>query len=543
MTVTINSRLLTSRNGSLSPIRLREQLRFDHCVAAILVLASVLSFGHALRHGDHNEQMYVAAGKLVAEGELIYRDFGFVQMPYLPFVYAGIFSLPLQCDQMLLARLFNWAMWYMGAFVVYAIARKVGHDRLLGLTLMVFYIVSPIMLRITHEASNYALPATLSLVQFLLLARDPLGPPLRHPLLRSTLIGMLGGLAVGIKLYYLPVVLPCLFLAGFAGRPTQSLAALTLGAAGFAFALLPAAVLWCSMPTSFLFFNLEFHGLTTNAYRAVGTTAPISILQKMNYIRERLLADSGGGFTTLFLCWGTYWMVRRGCGLSRGLVYSFAAVLCSITLGLSVVVFMTPCWPQYLALVMPYVFVAAILALCYLPTDLAETRALLMTVAAFVSFLAFLNPKDAAALLSPQRLWQPLVSRTQAAGIHDAVSQASVSGKLATLQPIFAIQAGMPFYSEFSAGPFVFAVADGLPEEKQKQFVSVGRDRLTRVLDADPPAAILAGFYAGDRMFDDSCLIAYAEQRGYRRTTLASFPKQVFFVRSAAVASDLKEAQ
>ena len=42
----------------------------------------------------HDEQMYCTSGVLLAQGEMIYRDFSYVaQMPCHPFVYAALFKV------------------------------------------------------------------------------------------------------------------------------------------------------------------------------------------------------------------------------------------------------------------------------------------------------------------------------------------------------------------------------------------------------------------------------------------------------------------
>lgn len=484
-----------------------------------------------MRHGDHNEQMYVTAGRLCADGGLMYRDFAFVQMPYIPLIYGEMFWLFGDAGYLLLARFFNWAAWCVGAAFIYAIARKVGHSPTIACAFAVLYLVNPTMLRITHEASNYALPATLSLGQMFLVAGEQAGASSRRVFIRAALVGLVGGLAVGIKLYYLPVVAPFILLAGFVPRAGVNVAAFASAVAGFGFALLPVAVLNSQFHYHFMFNNLEFHRLTTAAYRRLGTGAPMGLLQKANYVRTSLLTNCAACFNLLFIAWGGAWLMRRSPGDSGALVHLFATVLCSAGLGLSVALFMTPCWPQYLALAMPYILVAAMLALRFVPEELTQTRTVLVAIGTVLAFAAFVNPKDIVAIFRPQTDWQPLVLKSTAREIERVVKKSAATGKLATVQPLYAIEAGLPIYAEFATGPFVFSVADMLPDDKQKQLLAVGRKRLESVLDADPPAAILAGFYEGDPMFNDQSLISYAEQRNYRRVTLSCCPQLSLYLR------------
>lgn len=112
------------------------------------------------------------------------------------------------------------------------------------------------------------------------------------------------------------------------------------------------------------------------------------------------------------------------------------------------------------------------------------------------------------------------------------VKERAFTANIAAVQPLYAIETGLPIYAEFAMGPFLFSVADMLPASTQQLIVAVGRGRLESVLDADPPAAILAGLYEDDPMFHDRSLISYAEQRNYRRVTLNCCPRLSFYVRT-----------
>jgi hypothetical protein len=107
-----------------------------------------------------------------------------------------------------------------------------------------------------------------------------------------------------------------------------------------------------------------------------------------------------------------------------------------------------------------------------------------------------------------------------------------VQGPIATLSPIFAIEANLPVYPQFSTGPFLFRVGDLLTAEQRKHFVGTSRATVAELLDSDPPAAILAGF---EKELDGP-LIEYAHVNRYRLADVAGLNGQLY-IRPAAAAS------
>src|SRR5688572_8063535 len=76
---------------------------------ALALAAGVLLAGvYALySRGNHNEEMYVAAGALLKKHAL-YSDYAFLQAPLLPLLHAGLFTLSGNEHLLLLARLHTW---------------------------------------------------------------------------------------------------------------------------------------------------------------------------------------------------------------------------------------------------------------------------------------------------------------------------------------------------------------------------------------------------------------------------------------------------
>ena len=117
--------------------------------------------------------------------------------------------------------------------------------------------------------------------------------------------------------------------------------------------------------------------------------------------------------------------------------------------------------------------------------------------------------------LADRGAWSGVSVQRVAASVRQALEAAGAdaAGKVATLSPLYAIEANLPIYPQLATGPFLFRVSDLLTAEQRQRFVAVSPQTLSDLLDADPPAAILVGF-EGDL---DATLRAYALDHDYRR--------------------------
>ena len=96
------------------------------CVVAILLVSAAMQKGL-----DHDENMYVAAGVLLArEGLLPYKDYAYFQMPNMVFAYAALFIF---ADHLLLAaRLFSTACALVMMGLVFYTAMKLFPGQTFG---------------------------------------------------------------------------------------------------------------------------------------------------------------------------------------------------------------------------------------------------------------------------------------------------------------------------------------------------------------------------------------------------------------------------
>jgi hypothetical protein len=62
---------------------------------------------------------------------------------------------------------------------------------------------------------------------------------------------------------------------------------------------------------------------------------------------------------------------------------------------------------------------------------------------------------------------------------------------VATLYPLYALEAGLPIYPEFSSGVFLYQIGDMLDEEERKRYVTTSPNSLIDFFNENPPGLII----------------------------------------------------
>jgi hypothetical protein len=89
--------------------------------------------------------------------------------------------------------------------------------------------------------------------------------------------------------------------------------------------------------------------------------------------------------------------------------------------------------------------------------------------------------------------------------------------KVATLLPIYPLEAGLPVYPEFATGQFAFRIAPFTSAKLARNYRMVAAEGIEALFDADPPAAMLLGY---DTELE-APMLRYAMAHGYRRVEMA----------------------
>ncbi len=249
-----------------------KQINSERLVTALtLLLAAFLGLGlfsQAVHNNSHNEQMYVTAGYLLAQGERLYTDFAFVQTPYSPLIYAAVFKLT-GGYYLFSAKLVNFAFLAFAAGLLWLLARRRTRDDLFSAALLSLFLANYYLLRAAIEASNYTIPIAFSLAAYALFLRYIDRP--RRPLAFFA-AGALLAAAVGAKLYYATLLAP-FALAALLYPVAASLRSRIIGgllplAGGTVAGALPLLYYAARDWERFAFNNLGYHLLNTSLARA-----------------------------------------------------------------------------------------------------------------------------------------------------------------------------------------------------------------------------------------------------------------------------------
>jgi hypothetical protein len=487
----------------------------------------------------HDEQMYLPVGALLAEGSL-YQDFGFNNLPNLPLLMASVFAVSGTDHYLLAGRLVIFACWLMAAVAIALITHRATGSRAAAALAVLALLTSPPLLGAAGMivTNNFApLPFALLGTHLFIVGLDREQPG-RAALIAS---GICLAIAAGFKANYIflapPFALAALLVPGhmpFAKRMATVVLPFALGGVIGA-----VPVLWMAAPDldGFVAHVLRYHRGPHIAYWLANPD--LDGPKVMTIGAKAQLAESiwftGSPLLLLVTClYGAFagglrpggkplWPVWLAAGLAAG-----AAVVSFIP---------TPAFPQYYVAPIPFLIVLAALLFGRLdPRRRGLAAPLVYAVAGAYLFIG--APRlllDLPKLAKPER-WTGFEVHAAGTDIAAAMTKAG-TGRLATLAPLYALEAGRPVYPELATGPLVYRVGDLLPPQDRKYYRPVSPTTLRPLLESTWPAAVLVGYEGAlDTPFE-----TFARQHGYRLVELPSLKTRNgdgrLFVRDVTVAS------
>ncbi|TGQ42023.1 hypothetical protein [Mesorhizobium sp. M00.F.Ca.ET.216.01.1.1] len=191
---------------------------------------------------------------------------------------------------------------------------------------------------------------------------------------------------------------------------------------------------------------------------------------------------------------------------------SMAIVLGALVLAIVFSFIPTPSYPQYFA--PPLVCLPLALALLFarLMPDARKNVQPALTAATII-VLAMAAPRlvqHLGTVIRPEK-WTVMRVHAEGVAIAERLAAAHVSGKVATLSPIYPLEGGLDVYPELATGPFAYRTADIAAPETARYYRMTSSAQVGALLDADSPAALLLGF---DQTLEQP-LLAYAKKNGY----------------------------
>lgn len=394
---------------------------------------------HIFGFYDHNESMYLMTAWRLAQGEVMYLDFAFLQGPIYPMVLAPFIVLLGNTVSLLaIGKVAALLIWTASTLVLVAAARKRGMPLYLSLLLALGFMLAFPQLRSFSEASNYGLP-----VLFFFLAAFRTESYLRGD--RSPGLafqsGLWLGLAIATKTYY-AVFIPISVLI-FAHSPNMK-RVLPLGLGG----LLGALPLWLSLllfPQQAWFGNVEFHQMTTAWKWEIG--APNLIFQdRLAYFFDWVLRIDG----LIFIALATWMLLgharrKNGSGMLLYLSFFFLPVVLLLS--------MQPLFMQYFPLITAPLFILIVADFKrFLPSGKVQRA-----VALLIFVLMVAQPKPSWWIWKNSK---PVWSAHQAPMLADSAL---------TLSPLMAHELGFAGPPELSCGPFLVRIADRIPQQRRAE--------------------------------------------------------------------------
>jgi hypothetical protein len=297
-------------------------------VAIVAVPALVVVPFALLRFVDGDEGDYLMAAALVLDGQVPYRDFLYTQTPLLPYVYGAWAAVT--GEDWAAARLLSAAFTLALGALVYAHVRR-GQPRLLAMAALALLSTSGLALAWLTPVKTQGL-STLLLFAAFFVAADRRWVP----------AGVLLGLAIDVRLLLAAAV------PAFAWEARRG--GLGPFAAGLALGLIPSAVFAVLDPARFWFGILGYHAERSDA-GLVG-----DFQQKGRIVADLLgyrVPDEGHPQFLLLLV-----LAVAGAVLARGrggrLPFAILIAACVGVASLTP----TPTYPQYFAVLVPFLIVA-----------------------------------------------------------------------------------------------------------------------------------------------------------------------------------------
>lgn len=467
-------------------------------VLTLALLFAAIAANSMTKPLGHDEQMYCAAGALTAQGKMIYRDFSYVgQMPYHPLLCAALFKTFNTTYYLLTVRLLSAFCDILVVVCILGIYLSLfksfpNAGILLGLAAALLYVFNPLVDYANGFAWNHDVVILCVVLSFWLFITIEFDQKAKY--WRIALIGAL--LTVATWMRITTALVQLLFSLALLFRPCESRkerykTALPFLIASACFSIWP---LWliASAPRAF-FLNAVWIPMLNGQWQRQINMVHNKFHILLNYVTvpAYLLIIILAIHLYLIILWN-----RRKLK-TQNVANILLAVLLPPTF--FIIAFLPPTLlKQYLAMPVPFLILSFAYPLLYLrqrPDKVGPTNhfnIISLVIAACIAVTVLSNTtvvRRIPKLFDPPR-WLPV----QLHSISADIAQKTKDPKLVlTLAPLYALEGGCSFYHQFSAGVFVYRVADFMGPEDRQTTHTVGTKNLPDLLRRNPPSAVILG--------------------------------------------------
>ncbi len=472
---------------------------------------------------SHDEEQYAAAGTAAMRG-MIYRDFVYLQPPVYPMVLAAAFSLA--HGDIYLASHAVSALATLGCCgLAYVILRTLGVGALVASLGAFALLCSTTMQLAVGSARNDVAPLVLFLAGLLAAVRAwraPAGERTgRAPLVLLLVAGLAMGLSVSTKLTYVfaaPLLGAYALLARRPWRASRVLTEASAVGAGGLIGLSPTLLSLAAFPVQATYGMFQYHMTAPRYfYTLTGQAKSLTLPFKLTFTAKLLYHEPMLASCLALFCLAAWVRVSRQ---QPAIAWPRLLVLLIILLVGAAVMASMPNPPQQ-----TYWLAPATLAILLAAALTATLQGRLPTWVLVIAWL----PGALGGARAMSRLWPSLhrpqnwttakvmrASRT----IRAAQLQAHVLGPIATLEPIYVLDAGGQILPELVSGPFVFRSGATVSAQTLHTLHALSPAILAADLDARKVAGVYVGHersFLGGRVNPEQPLQAYASARGFVR--------------------------
>lgn len=476
-------------------------------IAAALLLIGAALYGRIMGFDLRRDELMFVPPAATLDDMPLYSGQFYNHVPYSAWIFRALHLALPGMDLLGSARLAVFLGWLLLLGAAFWSGLRLAGSAMAGLFSAAIFLGSETLLAQSGmTATNNLLPLPFVLIGLALFAAGHVGG--RSPFAIYFLAGLSLSLAAGMKvsaIAFVPAIaIACFLLPRAATLPERArLTALPVALGGIIGAL-PLFWLALTEPT---FFDhlLRYHsGPHIAFWQANAASEPglaMGLPAKVQLAQTVWLA--GGAILALFVAatgWGTQpadLETPTAADPDRAAQAAWAVGAAMLTAAALAFV-PTPAFPQYFVPPLAGLPVLVALGIRSLP---ASARQVLLHALPFgiVLMLAVALPRLATGLADlrhPDRLTPARLKDGAAALSRLAAPDGFATGPVATLSPLYPLQAGLPIYPELAAGPFLWRVADHITPELRASYVMAGPQDLPQLFGERPPAAILTGFDA-----------------------------------------------
>lgn len=320
--------------------------RTSRLVLLLVTLMQGLFFLHVSQHRliDGDEGFYLLASRLVMQHRTPYLDFFYTQAPLLPYAFAG--WLKLAGVSWYSARAFCALLTTIVGMMIYRhVSRETG-QWLAGVCAVLLFATSSLVFAWFPIVKTFPLAMVFLFPAYMIFA----GLSPSTPRWQIALAGVLFGLASDTRSYVV-ALLPVFAWWLWRKYRSGSLVSMIWFSGGVIVGAIPSLVLFVASPSAFLFNNLGYHALRSDA----------GLIGDFHDKMMIAAATIGGAYT------GFQFTVTTLTALVLVIVVrprrdsSLLALVMAIVLGL-ISLLPTPASIQYFSMLMPFLIVAAVCA-------------------------------------------------------------------------------------------------------------------------------------------------------------------------------------